>query len=329
MEMASYQLYSAVGVRSVEWLWYPYIPYGKITILQGDPGDGKSTCMIHLAACLSRGGRLPDGTQIPEAQNVIYQCAEDNVEDTVKPRMEQAGADCEKIAFISDSEDAPLSLSDHRIEETIRLLGARLLIIDPLQAFFSQDGEMQSMTKVRTTMGALARVAAKYNCAVVLIGHMNKTVGGKNLYRGLGSIDFAAIARSVLMVTRDKQMPEIRYMSQIKSSLSPEGDAIAFIMDSVVGFQWIGRCSVKAGSDEIDFNTHENRTKIRRVENILRLMMTVEDVPSKDVIETMKRLNISERTTRRAARELGIKPYRKKNIWYWKLEPESRDEDGE
>ncbi|MCD8150167.1 MAG: AAA family ATPase [Clostridiales bacterium] len=326
--MNPYQFYSAVDRQQIDWLWYPYIPYGKITLLQGDPGDGKSTCMINLAASLSVGGKLPDGTQIPQAQTVIYQCAEDNVGDTVKPRMEQAGADCGRIAFISTTgEEAPLRLSDSRFEESIRLLGARLLIIDPVQAFFSESGEMQSAVKARTAMGAMANIAEKYNCAVVLIGHLNKMSGGKNLYRGLGSIDITAIARSVLMVTRDKQMPDIRYISQIKSSLAPEGESVAFIMDADVGFQWIGRCSLRNVSDEMLLTEPERKTKIWRVKNILRLMMTAEDVPSNEVIETMGRLNFSERTVRRAAKDLGIKAYRKRYVWYWKLEPESGNDD--
>ncbi|MCD8398821.1 MAG: AAA family ATPase [Lachnospiraceae bacterium] len=325
MENNPYQLYSSVERQQVDWLWYPYIPYGKVTLLQGDPGDGKSTCMIHLAASLSTGGRLPDGTSIPAAQNVIYQCAEDNVGDTVKPRMEQAGADCSRIAFISCSEKEPLRLTDKRIEETIRLLEAKLLIIDPVQAFFTQDGEMHSAVKARAVMGNLARIAEKYKCAVVLIGHLNKSAGGKNLYRGLGSIDIAAIARSVLMVTRDRQMPDIRYLSQIKSSLAPEGGSVAFIIDSDVGFQWIGRCSVRAMDDRMELMEPERKTKIWRVKNIIRLMLTADDVPSNAVIDTMKNLNVSERTVRRAAKEIGVTAYRKRYVWYWKLEPESSD----
>lgn len=325
--MKPYQLYSSVDRQQVDWLWYPYIPCGKITLLQGDPGDGKSTCMINLAASLSVGGKLPDGSQIPEAQNVIYQCAEDNVGDTVKPRLEQAGADCSRIAFVSGKEEEPLRLSDRRFEESIRLFGAKLLIVDPVQAFFSEAGEMQGTVKARATMGSLAQIAEKYNCAVVLIGHMNKMSGGKNLYRGLGSIDIAAVARSVLMVTRDKQMPDIRYISQIKSSLAPEGESVAFIMDADVGFQWIGRCSLRNVSDEIFMKEPERRTKIWRVKNILRVMMTAEDVPSKEIIETLGRLNVSERTVRRAAKDIGIKAYRKQYVWYWKLEPESGNDD--
>lgn len=92
-----YKIYSTVEKQEVEWLWYPYIPYGKLTLLQGDPGDGKSTFMINIASALTRGGLLPDGKKLEQIGNVIYQGAEDNVGDTIKPRLEEAGADCDKL----------------------------------------------------------------------------------------------------------------------------------------------------------------------------------------------------------------------------------------
>ena len=86
--------YNAVSSKEVDWLWYPYIPYGKITILQGDPGEGKSTMMMQLAALITTGKAMPDGSGDKIPGNVIYQAAEDGIEDTIKPRLEAAGADC-------------------------------------------------------------------------------------------------------------------------------------------------------------------------------------------------------------------------------------------
>ena len=94
-------LYSEVQSTDVRWLWYPFIAIGKITLLQGDPGDGKSTMMMNLIAELSTGGKTPDGCKIGAPQKVIYQCSEDGVSDTIKPRLERCGADCKKIAFIN------------------------------------------------------------------------------------------------------------------------------------------------------------------------------------------------------------------------------------
>ena len=194
-----YKIYSTVEKQEVEWLWYPYIPYGKLTLLQGDPGDGKSTFMINIASALTRGGLLPDGKKLEQIGNVIYQGAEDNVGDTIKPRLEEAGADCDRVAFIDDA-DMGLTFIDDRLEKTIRSFQAKLLVLDPLQAFMPSNADMQNASHVRSIMRKLGKVAEKHKCAVVMIGHMTKSSGGKRLYRGLGSIDIAAICRSVLIV---------------------------------------------------------------------------------------------------------------------------------
>ena len=183
--LLQYEYFSSVTQHKVEWLWYPYIPYGKLTILQGDPDEGKSTFMLNVAALLTRGKNMPDGYQVKEPQKVVYQTAEDNLADTVKPRLVAAGADCNRIAYIVDEEE-PLTLMDSRIELVIQQTKARLFILDPLQAYLTQDSDMFSAGKMRGQLKRIADIAAKYRCAVVIIGHMNKTSGEKNLYRGLG-----------------------------------------------------------------------------------------------------------------------------------------------
>ena len=188
-----YEYFSSVNQSKIDWLWYPYIPYGKLTIVQGDPGEGKSTFILNVAALLTRGKNMPDGYRVDGPQKVVYQTAEDNLADTVKPRLMEACADCDMIAYIVD-EDNPLTLEDSRIEEVIEQIGARLFILDPLQGYLSQDSDMINAGRMRSQLKRLVDIAAKYNCAVVIIGHMNKASGEKNLYRGLGSIDIAAIA---------------------------------------------------------------------------------------------------------------------------------------
>ena len=321
----TFSLYSEVEKEDLDWLWFPYIPYGKITVLQGDPGDGKSTCMINIAASLSKGGTLINGVGFDTAQNIIYQCAEDSVSDTIKPRFEKAGADCSKIAFI-DNEHMPLSLLDPRIEEAVKQLHVRLLVFDPIQAFFVDKENMQSANKMREILSQLGMLAEKYNCAVVLIGHMNKSEKGKQLYRGLGSIDIAAIARSVLMITRDKRNSSVRYISQIKNNLGPEGCQIAFILNEVFGFQWIGKCIADNESD-VDLLSQEKTTKLSQAKELLKIMLSYEPMPSKEVIKKLSSLNIKERTVRNAVKELDIKAYRKKNVWYWRIEKDETKED--
>lgn len=229
------EFYSNVKASEVEWVWYPYIPCGKITMLQGDPGEGKSTLIIHVAAILTKGGYLPDGQKIKKPEMVIYQCSEDGKGDTIKPRLEQAGADCSKVAFIKEDNDE-LTLEDERIRNAIIQISAKMVVLDPIQAFIGHNGNMTNAVKMREILSKLSKVAAETNCAIVLVGHMNKSGGGNQLYRGLGSIDIAAAARSILMVSRDKEEPWKRYMFPVKSSLAPEGEPIGFELDKKKGF---------------------------------------------------------------------------------------------
>lgn len=109
-ETGIFTLYSDVEATAVRWLWYPFIAVGKITLLQGDPGDGKSTMMMNLIAELSKGGTMPDGKQVGIPQKVIYQCSEDDASDTIKPRLETCGTDCRNVAFINEEMNSGLTL---------------------------------------------------------------------------------------------------------------------------------------------------------------------------------------------------------------------------
>jgi DNA repair protein RadA/Sms len=219
--------FSEVTARKVDWLWYSYIPFGKITVIQGDPGDGKTTFIVNIAALLSKGLPMPGLDSKASTAGAIYQSAEDGVEDTLKPRLMSAGADCAQIAFIDESEYG-LTLNDARIEDAINETKARLLVLDPLQAYLGEGNELNCADGVRPMLKQLAAVAERKGCAIVIIGHMNKASGSKSIYRGLGSIDITAVARSVLLVGRIKNDASVRVIAQVKNSLAKEGKPIAF-----------------------------------------------------------------------------------------------------
>lgn len=315
MPALRYEYFSSVKPRKVEWLWYPYIPYGKITILQGDPGEGKSTFIINVAALLSNGQQMPDGVGGGKSQTVIYQCAEDDIADTIKPRLVAAGANCDKIAYIIDDNNE-LTFEDSRIEEALSKTGARLLVIDPIQAFLVQDSDMQNAARMRTALGKLADVAARYQCAVVLVGHLNKSNGGKNLYRGLGSIDIAAIARSVLMISRDNVDSSIRYMFPVKTSLAPEGGAIGFTF-AEGHFRWLGKCDVDI--TDIEGSVFSKTDKMAQAKAYLVRILKDGDLPSAQIYEKIECFGIKKRTVEAAKQEVGIQAYRKNKVWYWRL----------
>ena len=194
------KLYSGVTETAVDWLWYPFIPYGKLTLLQGDPGCGKSTLMMNLIAAASSGNCSPDGKKLKKPLHVIYQCSEDGISDTIKPRLLNAGADCNNVAFLDEETDW-ITLNDEKIRRAIADFNAKLLVIDPVQAYLGET-DIASAAAMRKVLRQLAAWAAMYDCAVVLIGHLNKKQSSKGLYRGLGSIDLVAAARSVLHIER-------------------------------------------------------------------------------------------------------------------------------
>jgi hypothetical protein len=147
--------------KEVEWLWYPYIPYGKITIIEGDPGEGKTTLVLKLAAALSRGLPLPcDDDKEYEPIHIIYQTAEDGIEDTIKPRLVKAGADCSMIRVI-DETDKELSMTDDRLEQAIIETGARLIILDPIQAYIGAKVDMHRANEIRPVLKHLGMIAEK------------------------------------------------------------------------------------------------------------------------------------------------------------------------
>jgi len=204
--------FTDIKSKRIEWLWYPYIPYGKITILQGDPGEGKTSFVLDLISRMSKEETLPLSSRKIFGK-AIYQNSEDDISDTIKPRLLRYKANCRNICFI-DTRDMPISVDDASLEEAITSVGAKLLVLDPLQSFFGSNCDMNRAYKVRPKMTKLKELAAKTGCAIILVGHLNKNTKGKSNYRGLGSIDISAAARSILHIGRVDGEENIRVLSQ-------------------------------------------------------------------------------------------------------------------
>lgn len=308
---------SEVQSQEIEWLWYPFIPYGKLTIIQGDPGDGKTTLVLNIAAKLSKGEELEENMAVTEPINIIYQTAEDGLADTVKPRLEIAGADCERIMVIDES-DKSLSMVDERLEEAIVKTGARLLILDPIQAYLGGGMDMNRANEARDMTKKLGALAEKTKCAIILIGHMNKAAGNKAAYRGMGSIDFFAVARSVLLVGRVEGEANIRAVVQIKNNLAAFGHAKAFEL-SESGFQWLGNYDITV--DEVLGGIAPKANKFEQAKQLLReLAETQNAIQSNEVFELANEHGISKRTMENAKKELGIRAKKINNTWYWELD---------
>ncbi len=308
--------------KEVEWLWYPYIPYGKITIIEGDPGEGKTTLVLKLAAALSMGLPLPcDDDKEYEPIHIIYQTAEDGIEDTIKPRLEKAGADCSMIRVI-DETDKELSMTDDRLEQAIIETGARLIILDPIQAYIGATVDMHRANEIRPVLKHLGIIAEKHNCAIILIGHMNKASGSKSTYRGLGSIDIQATARSVLLVARLRDKPNIRIMAHDKSSLAPAGDAIGFEMTEDNGMVCIGPYDITI-DELLSGNEGRGKKKLDIAENFIKEYFGSNKViPSNEIMMEAAKRSIKRNTLLSAKKKLGITSDKEKAedgtiYWTW------------
>lgn len=234
--------------KVAEWMWFPYVPMGKITIIQGDPGEGKTTLSLALAAQMT----LPAeqrlfGNKTDEEYSrpfdVLYLTAEDGFEDTILPRFINAGGDVHHLYTIADVEGAPdeLTFFDERVTiwlENIAAMGHGLIIFDPIQAFLGSGTDMHRANEIRPVMRRLGAMADIHNVPIILIGHQNKQQGSKAIYRGLGSIDIAAAARSVLEVERHPQEKSRRIIRHVKSSLAEraEPSSFEFLPDGGIAF---------------------------------------------------------------------------------------------
>ena len=326
-----------VKVEQIEWLLYPFIPFGKVTIIQGDPGEGKTTMVLQIIAKLTRGEPiLLNKKSQKEAQqdseenlkqevlsqdnpiqpvNVIYQTAEDGLGDTIKPRLLAAGADCSRVLVIDDREQ-PLTMLDVRLEEAIMQTKARMVVLDPIQGFLGTDVDMHRANEIRPLMKRMAVLAEKYHCAIILIGHMNKNSNGKSSYRGLGSIDFQAAARSVLIVGRLKDEPETRVMCHVKSSPAPEGKSVAFRLDKETGFQWIGEYDISA-DDLLSGDARGQKSRIAK--EFLLDILADGGMAQKKIGEEASKQGIKKKTLRNAKQELEIDSVKRGNQWFWIL----------
>ena len=305
-----------VAVEPVRWLWYPYIPLGKLSIIHGDPAEGKTTLALWIAAACSRGQALPGG-ETGEPLTILYQTAEDGLGDTIKPRLLESQADLHHIYTI-DETDFPLSMLDHRIGETIQDTHAQLMILDPMQAYLGEKVDMNRANEVRTVMKGLTKVANQTGCAIVLVGHLNKSQSANSAQRGLGSMDFRAAARSVLLVGRLKNDQDVRVMVHDKSSLAPEGNSRAFSLENGTLHWQEGYENLTA--DEL-LSGAARGNKVALAEDLIREQLAGgHPVLANEIYQLAKAAGISRRTVEMAKRNMPDVTARKmRNCWAWSL----------
>lgn len=332
---------SDVVEERVEWLWQPYVARKKLTILQGDPGVGKTFAALSVAASVSRGNPLPgrDGqlTERQPPQSILYLTGEDGLGDTIRPRLAAMGADLGRVFVLdgweSDEDQGVVDAQDLSvIEEAVESVRPALVVMDPIQAFLGAKVDMYRANETRPVLSGLARLAAKHGFAVILVGHLRKSSSDRAVHRGLGSIDFAAAARSILLVAPDPDDPARRVMAHVKSSLAESGTSLAYeIIDG--GVVWMGT-SEHSPEHLLDVSRTDDRGRPRsNAAAFLRAELAAGPRPSKAVKEGAFAQGITEATLRRAKEELGVQSQRKHHgggrrgsgEWLWAL-PDTRRE---
>jgi RecA-family ATPase len=247
-----------VAPEKVDWLWHPYIPRGKLTVMEGDPGLGKSWLTMALAACLSTNKKLPGQTKATSGGRVLLLSAEDGLGDTIRPRLDDMKANVKKIFAINKA----IVFDDEGIEEVrahIDKIQPTMVIVDPLVAYMGGGVDLHKANEVRVVMHALGSIAEDYGLSILAVRHLTKGSRDKSIYRGQGSVDITAAARSVLAVGYHPEHDDLRVICHIKSNLAMQGQSVQYALtpnrDNI--FSWQGFCDVTVEDMQ---NTSANAT---------------------------------------------------------------------
>lgn len=317
---------SRVTPRPVEWLWPGRLAFGKLAILDGDPGLGKSLIALDLCARLSTGRCLPDGSPGPGPAVALVLNGEDDAADTTVPRLRALGADLDRVFVLDRNSPGITDLpcfpdGADFLDEVLTRTRARLAVLDPVMAFLDPRMIAGSEAAVRRVLAVLARLADRHRCHMQLIRHLNKTAGRRALYRGGGSIAFVAACRSGWVVARDPREPQRCVLAQLKNNLAPPQPSLAYALTSPAPgveqpagggeqplLSWLGPVAYTAdellaglGVAQPVFSVHD------RARDFLEAFLEEGPRTARAIWVAAQQQGLSERTLYRARQELGIR----------------------
>ena len=313
---------SMIEEEDISWLWYPYIPLKKLTLVEGDPASGKTYLILAIAAAVTQGYSLPDqdgSVGEPSEQqkgSVLYITAEDGMADTIRPRARKCGADLARMFVLR--EPTPFSLQEPApLKKALERFRPKLLVLDPIQAFIGANVDIHRTNEVRPLMTTLLAMAIQYECAVLCVRHWTKAVGGRAKHRGQGNVDFAAAARSQIAVGESPHEAGKRIMAQAKLSLAGLGTSLVFAI-SDDGLEWAGTSLITA--DELSAAQPQVQHHQRKdAMQWLKAYLKDGPQPSLMVIHDAEKAGIPEKTLRRAKEHLGILATKDGMVWFWRL----------
>jgi AAA domain len=322
-----------VSPRQVEWLWPGWIPRGRVTLLDGDPGLGKSTLLLDLAARLSTGHEMPDGAPV-EAGAVILLAGEDDLEETVRPRLEAAGADlarCHCLASVlHEGTKLPPRLPGDLpiLEQHVLETGARLLVVDPFLAFLDDAVDSYREQSIRACLQQLGELCVRQRLACVLVRHLTKYGSQRAIYRGGGSIAIMAAARAALLLAADPADPTNRVLAVSKTNLAQTPPSLGLGFEAVDGrvsrAVWKGTSPESADSLLGRVPDAREQTRLEEAVKLLKkILYTNEPRPATEVYREAATAGITPTTLRRAKERLAVRsvriPWADPPQWGWVL----------
>jgi len=314
---------SEVEAEEIQWLWEPYIPSRKLTLIEGNPGDCKTWLALAIAV-----------KEVEKGHTVVYASCEDGIADTIKPRVEaiEPGLDLRRFLILEGKQGKggitqPFTLKDIReLEQALVAYRPSLVVLDPIQGFLGADVDMHKANEVRAKLAGIIKLAEKHRCAFLLVRHLAKARAERAIYRGLGSIDFSAAARSILLVgEKDRK----RVMVQVKNSLSKKGPSLAFEVKEG-RFLWLGEIEADASDLLRAEESKESKTKVEQAMDFLSAALSSGPKREKQIKEEAASLGISSSTLRRAREKLGIVATSERDgkgrmrRWMWSLPPDDQ-----
>jgi hypothetical protein len=313
---------SDIEPTSVKWLWTPYIARRKLTLFDGDPGAGKSMICIDLVARITTGRAFPGhtGGTLHKPRKVLYLTQEDDLDDTVVPRLMAAGANLDLVLL--DDGDLDLGADEQKRElwRTVRHERPALVVLDTLAGYVGGGTDLFRENSVRPVLIGLALMAREYETSVIALRHLTKGDKTKAIYLGQGSMAIVGVARSVLLVGADPNDGDRRALFHVKNNLGRTADPLGYGFDDDGALAWrtetdltIGDVMKPPGDDE------PKVTKGEQAETIIIGMLADKSVDAQTMMKVLDSHGIGERTANRAKKRIGVKSAQLEGRWLWSL----------
>ncbi len=328
---------SDVEPEEIQWLWHERLALGKLSLMVGNPGQGKSYASCALAAAITRGGKLPSHEGDVVQGDVLMFAVEDGIADTIRPRLDIVEANASKVHIVpgkkENGKDKHISLETDLdlIEEHLRKGNYKLIILDPVNAYLGGSIDSYKDSEIRSVLSPVALMAERHNVAIICIMHLNKSQGANVIYRILGSIGYVGVARTVLFVGEHPVNYQERIIDCVKTNIGNTPVPIAFELDNGK-FLWIGETDVGA-NDVLNAQGGEAKSALNDAEHFLREELSDGTRKQKEISKAAEDANISKRTLERAKTKLKVESrfvrLDKQRYWVWELPNNPKNASGE